>query len=362
MSLSLLFALSLLVAACTGGEPSAAGETDTPARQATTPENTVDQSVDAQNNQNPEDLDNIIRSVDDSPYPPSPLLNVTADLEGALVGISTELSDDLRADRVRFLESQAGRQFDIGHVFHAWGDAIPTEDDLQHLEDGRILMISWNGTDTIEIQNGVHDDWIRSQATSVRELGQPVMLRWLWEMDAPRRRAWVHSGEDFVAAWLHVRGIFDEVGADNAEFVWCPNEFLFWDDGDPSPWYPGDENVDWLCADGYNWQTSVDHPDWISFTDIFKDFVEWAEPRGLPIVIGETGSNQAVDDPNGKADWIASLPELLENDLPAIDAVVYFDKDFRFQNQPDWRLDTDDASFAAWNEIVKNPYFNPLND
>ena len=223
-------------------------------------------------------------------------------------------------------------------------------------------MISWNGTDTIEIQNGLHDDWIRTQATSVRDLGQPVMLRWLWEMDGNRRREWVHSGPDFVGAWLHIRSIFDEVGADNAQFVWCPNEFLFWDGGDPTPWYPGDDNVDWLCADGYNWQTSVDHPEWVSFTDIFEDFYAWAEPRGLPIVIGETATAQALDDPEGKADWFRSLPELLANDLPEIDAIVYFDKDFADRGQHDWRLDTDAISYEAWNDVTADPYLNPLTN
>ncbi len=293
-------------------------------------------------------------------YPTSPLVDVTADLDGALLGISTGLTRAERAPRFRSLEAEAGRQFDIGHVFHAWDDAIPTEDDLMHLEDGRILMISWNGTDTIEIQNGVHDDWIRTQATSVRNLEQPVMLRWLWEMDGNRRRDWVHSGEDFVGAWNHIRDIFTEVGATNAQFVWCPNAFLFWDGGDPTPWYPGDENVDWLCADGYNWGDSVNGPDWMSFTEIFEDFVAWAEPRNLPIVIGETGSNEATDDPNGRADWLRDVPVSLRNDLPAIDALVYFDKDFRFADHPDWRVDTTPQAFAAWNEIARNEYLNPL--
>lgn len=297
---------------------------------------------------------------DDSQVPSSPLPFVSADLDGALLGISTGLTNAERQPRFDLLEQEAGRQFDIGHVFHAWNDAIPTQDDLRHIEDGRILMISWNGTDTIEIQDGVHDDWIRTQASSVRDLGQPVMLRWFWEMDAPRRQPLVHSGDDYIAAWIHIREIFAEVGATNAEFVWCPNEFLFWDGGDPEPWYPGDDHVDWLCADGYNWQSSVDHPDWISFTEIFEDFHAWAEPRGLPIVIAETGSNEAVDDPQGKADWLRSLPTLLAEDLPGIDAVVYFDKDFQFQGHPDWRLDTSTESFEAWNDIANDPYFNPL--
>ena len=360
--------LLILLSACTSSATtSETSSTDAPP---------VEESVVEEGQQEPAPVEEIVGETtettaatvaptdESSIYPASPLSNVTADLDGALLGVSTGLTRAERAPRFRSLEAEAGRQFDIGHVFHAWDQAIPTDDDLMHLEDGRILMISWNGTDTIEIQNGLHDDWIRTQATSVRELEQPVMLRWLWEMDANRRRDWVHSGEDFVGAWNHVRGIFDEVGADNAQFVWCPNEFLFWDadegGGNPDEWYPGDDNVDWLCADGYNWQTSVDHPDWISFDRIFEDFVAWAEPRNLPIVIGETGSNEAADDAEGKGDWLRSLPGILENDLPAIDAVVYFDKDFTFNDQPDWRLDTTSESFAAWNDVANDPYFNPL--
>ena len=101
--------------------------------------------------------------------------------------------------------------------------------------------------------------------------------------------------------------------------------------------------------------------DWMSFTEIFEDFHAWAAPRGLPIVIAETGSNEAVDDPNGRADWLRDIPRSLRNDLPEIDAVVYFDKDFRFQGHPDWRLDTTQQAFDAWNEIAVNPLLNPNN-
>lgn len=289
---------------------------------------------------------------------PHPLTTIDANFDGALLGISTGLSRAERAPRFRQLEADAGRSYDIGHVFHAWDKPIPTADDLMHLEDGRILMISWNGTDTIEISNGDHDEWIRTQAEAVRDLEEPLLLRWLWEMDGNRRRTWVHSGPDFVAAWLHVREIFDEVGADNAQFVWCPNEFLFWDDGDPEPWYPGDDNVDWLCADGYNWAASSDDLEWITIDKIFEDFVSWAAPRNLPIIIGETGSNEGED--GAKAAWLRSVPQLLRDELPEIDAVVYFDKDFTEFGHPDWRVDTSESSVKAWIELSNDPWFNSL--
>ncbi len=276
--------------------------------------------------------------------------------EGALLGMSTGLNRVEREPRWQLFEELAGRQYDIGHVFHSWEKAIPTADDLMHLEDGRILMISWNGTDTIEIWSGLHDDWVRTQARAVRDLGEPVLMRGLWEMDGDRRRDWVHSGTDYVAAWNHIRRLFDEEGALNAEFVWCPNEALFWNGGDPTPWYPGDDQVDWLCVDGYNWATSTTSPDWIGLEPIFADFYDWAVPRGLPIVVGETGVAEA--EPGAKADWIRAIPETLRSRFPEIDAFVYFDKDFRTLGGPDWRLDTSDDALEAWVTISRDPWFN----
>ena len=299
--------------------------------------------------------------VDTGRFPTSPLTRVGVNNPGVLLGLSTGLTTAEREPRFNFIEEQTGRTLDIGHVFHSWDQAIPRSDDLIHLNEGRALMISWNGTDTSEIQNGVHDTWIRSQASAVRDLEQPVLLRWFWEMDGNRRLPTVHSGPDYVAAWNHIREIFRQEGATNAEFVWCPNAFLFWDGGDPTPWYPGDDNVDWLCADGYNWGNNTNSSDWMDFTEIFEDFHAWAAPRGLPIVIAETGSNVAEDDPNARAEWFQGIPASLQNDLPAIDAVVYFDKDFRFIGHPDWRLDREPAGFAAWNQIASHPYLNFIN-
>ncbi len=291
---------------------------------------------------------------------PHPLDLIGPDFEGALLGVSTGLSKAERAPRFRQLEADAGRQYDIGHVFHAWDKAIPTEDDLMHLEDGRILMISWNGTDTKEIASGSHDDWIRQQAQSVKDLEQPLLLRWFWEMDGNRKRGLVHSGPDYVAAWIHVRSIFDDVGADNAQFVWCPNEFLFWNNGDPEPWYPGDEHVDWLCADGYNWADTTASDEWVHFDHMFEDFIAWAGPRNKPIVIGETGSNEAEE--GEKGDWLRSLPQIIQNELPEVDAVVYFDKDFRSAGHADWRVDTSESTYQGWIDMSNDPYFNQLDN
>lgn len=342
-----LVVLTVMLAACTTALPDPAAKAPPTTVPATTIVDQASSSTTSSAATNP------VVAVDDPAWQsvqPGP------GNSGALLGFSTGLSRAERAPRFRHIEQESGRIYDIGHVFHAWDQAIPTEDDLMHIADGRLLMISWNGTDTREVAAGDHDDWIRRQAIATRDLEQVVLFRWLWEMDGRRRQTWVHSGPDYVAAWNHVRAIFADEGASNAQFVWCPNEFLFWDGGDPDAWYPGDDSVDWLCADGYNWGESQDDENWSDLVDIFGDFYAWAEPKGKPIVIAETGVAEA--EPGAKAEWIQSIPETLRTELPEIDAVVYFDKDFTDFGFVDWRLDTSESSFEAWLEISSDPWLN----
>ena len=55
----------------------------------------------------------------------------------------------------------------------------------------------------------------------------------------------------YVAAWDHIRAIFTAVGATNVSWVWCPTGIGF-EDGRAKPYYPGDNEVDWVCADVYS--------------------------------------------------------------------------------------------------------------
>ncbi len=76
-------------------------------------------------------------------------------------------------------------------------------------------------------------------------------------------------------------------------------------------------------------------------------------------MIGETGAGEA--EPGAKAAWLRELPEMLRNELPEIDAVVYFDKDFTEFGHQDWRVDTSAESYEAWLEISNDPWLNPFD-
>jgi len=79
------------------------------------------------------------------------------------------------------------------------------------------------------------------------------------------------------------------VRAVNVAMVWCPNA----EDTPAAGWnhwmryYPGDDQVDWVCADVYAGTRLA------PLGDLLQPFLSWARTRPKPIVIGEFGVARA---------------------------------------------------------------------
>ncbi len=219
-------------------------------------------------------------------------------------------------------------------------------------------MISWGKTVTTEINNGSQDGLIRQRAAGIKSFGQLAFVRWFWEMGGNRNTSTAVSPAEYIAAWQRLRRIFAEEGATNAVWVWCPDASDFVD-GTAQSFYPGDDAVDWTCADGYNYRHPARRSSQPrSFEDTFSAFYGWAAERGKPIMIGEYGVVE--DGPGVKAAWVNASGEVLKSRFPAIGAIVYYhslrERDgFTY----DWRMDTSAESLAAFSGQGADPYFNP---
>jgi beta-mannanase len=273
-----------------------------------------------------------------------------------LVGAST--SPDVRTlaaekTAVEELERLIGRTLDIDHNFYTWDEAFPTESERWNLAAGRIPMISWNGRGptTDQIAAGRFDDMIKQRAQATKALGKPVFIRWFWEMDGNKKAEYAGTPAEYIAAWQQIVRTFRAEGADNVSWVWCPNASAF-NDGEAQEFYPGDEFVDWTCADGYNWAPGRRGDDYRSFKDIFGGFYGWAALHDKPIMVGEFGVQER--NPGEKAKWITDVRESIKTDFPLMRAIVYFssNKDY------DWRLTTSDSAVQAFRQLVQDPYFN----
>jgi len=203
-----------------------------------------------------------------------------------------------------------------------------------------------------DIIAGNYDTYIRAWATQAAEWGHPFFLRFDWEMNGD----WFPWGEavngnqpgEFATAWRHVHDVFDEVGATNATWVWCPyvNHLNLY-----ASLYPGDSYVDWTCLDGYNWGERYG---WRTFDSLYEK--AYAKVTGTiapskPMVIGEIAASETA---GSKALWIEEMFEALALRYPKIDALIWFET---VSNEMDWPLESSESAEDAFAAGISDPRF-----
>ena len=276
--------------------------------------------------------------------------------DGALLGIYAKPKDGdwTKAGvkhRFNHLQSLAGREFDIGHYYYGFTAKFPTWREQWHRNKGRVPLVSWDARTSTQVSGGQHDATIRVRADNVKAHNDPVLIRYGWEMSEGVNHAAAGSAAEFKAAWRHIVRIFRSRGADNAQFVWCPTAWSF-HTGGAQQYYPGDEWVDWICADGYNWAPRRAGDPWREFGEIFDAFYSWASRRDKPLMVGEFGVQEGSAGRKGK--WFRKVPSTLQNEYPDIKAIVYFDSG----NPYPWWMDTSSTSVAGFKDMALDPYLN----
>jgi parallel beta-helix repeat protein len=253
------------------------------------------------------------------------------------------------------LEAAIGRKLNIGHSFVSWGAELG---DLPaaNLAAGRTPMISFGrGASSRAVAAGRDDTYLRSLARSVARLGQPVLLRYAWGMDGWARRDSTGSGSGsaFVAAWRHVHDLFAAQGV-QAFWVWSPTADGFAGArGGVDRYWPGDGYVDWVGADGFNWNGCNGQSGWQDFGPIFRSFYAWGSARAKPLMVSGTGSVEDAADPSHKRAWFLNAAGALARSMPRVRAVVYLDQGGRC----DLRPDTSASSMRGFVDFARDPFF-----
>jgi hypothetical protein len=251
-------------------------------------------------------------------------------------------------EAISTFQTLIGRDLDIVHSFHPWSDDVPSQFDYDIARNGQIDLLSWAGTDTVSLASGVYDSRIERTAIAIRDMHAPLLLRFRWEMERPNLASTVHSPEAFIAAWKHVRAIFTAVGATNAAWVWCPlaTGFAL---GTAQAYYPGDDQVDWICADVYPGDEMT------SFAAAMAPVMDFARNHPHPVLIGEFGVEQQPA--NGRAAWFTDMAAVLHAQ-PQIKAIVYNSTNQRSKPFHDYTLDASPTDLAAYRAVADDPYFN----
>ena len=240
-----------------------------------------------------------------------------------------------------------GRKLAVVHSFHPWTDDVPDAFDYQIVQNGQVDLLSWAGTDTISLSSGTYDPMITSVAEGMRNMNVPILMRFRWEMDRPNLQAQMHSPEAYIAAWKHVRNIFTTVGATNVGFVWCPLASGF-ASGVAQKYYPGDDQVDWICADVYPGDSMP------SFSSIMAPVMQFAAQHPRPLVIGEFGVEAQPQDT--RAAWLTAMAAVIKQQ-PQIKAVVYFNSNQRSKPFHNYTLNDSPNDLSAFKDFAQDPYF-----
>ncbi|WP_243716761.1 hypothetical protein [Actinomadura sp. KC345] len=277
----------------------------------------------------------------------------SASPSGSLPG---ENADKPPMEPLAGFEHELGRQLDIVQSYRGWTSEFPGALEKSVTDGDRHLLLTWGGADTRQIVQGEHDELIQRRARAVKALGKPIFLRWSRDMDAASARKRVHSPKDFVAAWKHMREIFQRERVHNVAWVWCPTARGF-GGADAGAFYPGDDHVDWICADA---QPGGDY-DYRDLSEALKLFLQWARERPKPIMVAEFGVPRSYGE--RRAEWLREAAKTLQD--PQVKAVVYFNSDERAENARDRRrsfsVTGDDHAMSALRELATTPYFNPRN-
>jgi hypothetical protein len=225
-----------------------------------------------------------------------------------------------------------------------------------------------NGTDIplSQIAAGNYDSYIHKAAGVAKAWGGRIMIRFAYEMNLNPRAGIPWGGgpgavggntpADYIAAWRHVVGLYRADGATNAEFVWAPNVD---DGGIPfTQYFPGDEWVDDVGLDGYNWGSAFESTGhkWLSLGDTFaSSYATLTQLSSKPVIFTETASSEIGGE---KASWIRrgflnEIPQL----FPRVTGVIWFN----VQKESDWRVDSSQASLEAFREVAASSLYGGPN-
>jgi hypothetical protein len=264
------------------------------------------------------------------------------------------------------LEELIGRRIPTIVIFRDFKSPFPVEDAREARLRAKTLQITWepwhySNPEAVKLKNivaGKHDKYIDSWALAAKSFGNELWIRWGHEFNG-NWYPWSISSNNknaklYVQAFRHVRSRFDKVGAQNVRWVWCFNAESVPDTSwnDPARAYPGDNYVDMIAIDGYNFGTTLSHSRWQSFEEVFAEPYEKAVSRWprKPLIVGETGSASTGGD---KAAWIRGMDRALKTRFKKFSGVVWFEA----EKEADWRMASTSPSRQASRFVWRQNYY-----
>jgi hypothetical protein len=312
------------------------------------------------------------------------------DWSGCMVGFYPEngnetlpLGDLHEIDEFEALTGQS-----VGSVvwFPTWDDEFPLQACQKLAARGIVPHLTWElfwpsqdpnnsrptSTEGYEgfrqVLAGQQDEYIDRFAEAAKAFGEPVLIRFLhefngnWYVWSGNKNGQADGGpEQVVAVWRYVVDRFKARGAENVQWLWVPHGPST--DRSEEAWnqvanyWPGNEYVDWIGLDGYNfypedpWGGKRPLRD---FDDCFRQlYDDCAQLGDQPIMIAEFGTGEFEYEDFDKAAWIGDAFQKIKTDYPRVKIFTWFN----INKELDWRVNSSPAALRAFREAMKDPYY-----
>jgi Glycosyl hydrolase family 26 len=262
-------------------------------------------------------------------------------------------------------EDETGVRLDLVDVYLDWNTPYANvSHSVKHIaRHGALPILTWeaqtvtthdiiDGSRMLPLRDGRRlsiDSYVaefaKGACRSAAITHQPVLIRMLHEMNG-NWFAWsvgyerdgkpVNDDASYKQAWVKLHDAFTSRCGDDVRFIWAVNHFSVGQGTSFMGTYPGDDYVDLVGIDGYNWGTKASWG-WQDFYAIFQDGLCTLErSTSKPILIAEVGSSEAGGD---KARWISDLLANIEA-RERLRGFVWLN-DEKYEVQIDGRMDWD---------------------
>lgn len=276
-----------------------------------------------------------------------------------------------KMDQVRAMESWQGKRHAVVNLFTDWCSRTKTLDNLFNQQlpniwaNGNVPVVTWEPylcssaatpSDVMtRAARGDYDAYLHAWADRMKAfvsgpdggLGtaddRRAYIRLAHEMNG-NWYPWGAAGAGdsayaYVAMWQRVRAIFSQKGLDarTVQWIWAVNH----EDVGPGraeDYYPGNDYVDWIGIDGYNWGASQSWSSWRTPEQVFAPML--ARLRAIsakPLALTETASSSSMPgkvDVAAKSQWITQLFNYSTTSTTDARMIVWFNED----KEADWAV------------------------
>jgi beta-mannanase len=218
--------------------------------------------------------------------------------------------------------------------------------------NGSQLILTWEpqGITTDAISNGTKDSYICKMASELKAYDKPMIIRLMHEVNS-NWYSWATGYQNgntyyywsYKSAYQYIVNIFRSIGATKVKFMYNINHFNVGNNTSYTEAYPGNDYVDILSIDGYNWGTTQSWGStWQSFDQIFSSAYDALKGYNKSIFIAEVASAEKGGD---KAAWIIdAFNRIRSGSYPLIDAIIWFNEN----KETDWRTNSTSSALAAY--------------